>query len=80
VAARCSTRRLHWRRVGSRAAACKSVEEGGSGTVSSSLLFPARGGFHRDLQQEKTPKQSILFCFLDLSSSSAFSLLCRRFF
>jgi len=54
----------------------KVQQAGGSGTVSSSLLFPARGGFHRDLQRKKTHKQSVLFCFLDLSSSSAFSLLC----
>jgi hypothetical protein len=43
-----------------------------NGFLLSSLLFPARGGFHHDLQQKKTHKQS--FFFLDLSSSSAFSL------
>lgn len=55
-------------------------QAGGSGTIPSSILFPARGGFHRDLKRKKKHKQSVLFCFLDLSSSSAFSLLCRCFF
>jgi len=40
-----------------RAAAGKSHKQGVTGTFSSSLLFPARGGFHRDLQQKKTHKQ-----------------------
>jgi uncharacterized membrane protein YhhN len=78
-----STRRRHWRRVGSRATTGKINKQGSFGMVSSSLLFPAHGDFLRDLQQKKTHKQLFLFCFLFsdllLSGLSWFAVLSLSF-
>lgn len=56
-------RHRHWWRVGSRAAARSHTNRGLSGTVSSSLLFPARGNFHRDLQSQANQHKQSILCF-----------------